>query len=211
MIRAHRAMSGGAARAAINRGLIAALSGIVLIGAGTLAWMRYRDLSITQAEAELQKPEIEECRKRLASVATAWKRFAADHKGHEPGSFKDLVPKYISDPKILMCPTAERWISKGTAIQSGMLDVNGKKWRVTYGFLAFTASYPIELAKFGDSTVLVSCDSHQDGMYRSLYHHSPPPSVFEGTQRAGLPDGVRDAKQLVLRKNGSVDVQAEPQ
>src|SRR5205823_5819834 len=99
-----------------------------------------------------------------------------------------LVPKYIPDPDALTCPTAKRWLAKGAGMQSGSIKVNKKDYPVTYRFLVFTASYQIQQRKYGNRTVLIDCDAHQEGMYRAVFHKGPRTGAFMGTERASLPD-----------------------
>jgi hypothetical protein len=198
-------------RGMIRKFALIALCAVVLAAVAGLGWIRYRDASAANDELALQKGEIEECKARLASFYQAWKHYQADHKGQQPRQYEDLVPAYIKDPASLMCPTAARWRSKGTALQAGYITLNNKNYPESYGFLAFAASYPMEAAKHGDSTVIVTCSAHQEAMYRAVYHRAPPISVFETSERAGLPDAVRSTQQIVLRKNGVIDTQAASQ
>lgn len=208
--RARQAMRGGN-RGAVSKGLLFVTAAVLVAAGACFGLSRYHDVSAANAEAEAQKPEIDECRKRLASFYAAWKRFTADHKGAQPHSYADLVPKYIPDPKLLTCPTAARWIRNGASIDSGSIAVNKESYRVTYGFIAFAASYPMQVKRFGDRTVMAVCNAHQEGMYRAVYHRAPTMGGMESTQHSGAFDVTRDAKQLVLRKNGVVDFQTETQ
>jgi len=185
-----------------------ALAAIIFIALGAFGWNRYQDMNAANAEADIQKQETEVCRKRLTAIYTAWTHYSADHNGRDPGSYEDLVPKYIPDPKMLICPTSERWIAKGAHMQCGNLKFNGKSYPVSYGFRCFTASYPIELRQFGSKTIIIACDAHQEGMYRSVYHRTPPLSAFDAAQRVSLNDAVRNTKVLALHKDGTIDLEA---
>lgn len=180
-----------------------------IAAAGIFGWRSITEAGEGAKEAEAQKPEIEACKTNLAAFNTAWNAFRKDHKGQDPASINDIVPKYISDKKLLVCPTAQRWLDKKSAMQFGTVKVNGQDWRETYGFRVFTASYPRDLKKHGDKSIIIACDAHQEAAYRAVYHRPPPVGAFEESQRAQLAGPVKDTKLVVLRRNGSVEVAAD--
>ncbi|HLJ57445.1 MAG TPA: hypothetical protein VKT77_20575 [Chthonomonadaceae bacterium] len=184
---------------------------VALCAIGVFGFRRLTDAGVAGKEIDQQKAEIEECKKNLAEFQVAWTHYKKDHNGRDPGKPEDLVPKYISDPDKLVCPTAKRWIGMGKNMSQGTILIAGKQHPTTYEFRVFSASYPIQVRQTGDRTILIACDSHREGVYRAVYHRGPQLNTFDPDQRAGLNEAVRDTKTIVLRKNGTVDLQAEDQ
>src|SRR5258708_5035290 len=83
-------------------------------------------------ELDAQKSEVKECERRLALFHAAWERYRADHKGAEP-SIEALFPKYINDPNLLICPTAQRLVNMKKSVAQGSITIGGKSYPETYG------------------------------------------------------------------------------
>lgn len=58
-------------------------------------------------KAKLAKDEKDECVKHLTTIFEAIQAYQTDHKDL-PNWLADLVPQYISDPSILICPVSKR-------------------------------------------------------------------------------------------------------
>jgi hypothetical protein len=61
----------------------------------------------TEDKARLAAEDKDNCIKHLAAIYEAIQAYQADHKD-VPNWFSDLVPQYISDPSILICPVSKR-------------------------------------------------------------------------------------------------------
>lgn len=158
-----------------------------------------------QKELQVQEAERKECEKRLTMFYKAVSDYQKDHKDAMPPSFLSLLPKYIKDADLLLCPTAARWTKKGAAMGQGQIEFERRKYPVTYGFRWLSSMYPRGLQQHGDAVPLIVCDSHKEGMYRAVYHKPVPADAFSDEKRGGLVAEVRDAKMLAVRKNGKVE------
>src|SRR5581483_1138445 len=90
----------------------------LVVAAGVAAgvmWMRQSQATqaAARSESEQEGPEVAACNDRLKAIYSAWKRYKDDHHGATPPSVEALIPKYIKDPKELVCPTAARWEKNG--------------------------------------------------------------------------------------------------
>jgi hypothetical protein len=64
--------------------------------------------------------DLATCKKNLTTIYNAIQSYRADHKDL-PGYLSDLVPKYLKDPNVLICPTVRR---TGTVNTYGIEDPN---------------------------------------------------------------------------------------
>lgn len=183
---------------------------LVIVGIGVyfllshLLKVRAED-SAAAREIALEKPEIAECEQHLRLIYNAWKRYCADHKGAEPPSIECLIPKYISRTAVLVCPTADRWAKKGVHFNAGSVLVGKKSYPETYGFRWLASAMNAhDIRKEGNKAPLVVCYSHEEGVYRAVYHHSPPTGAFNLDQRGKWVDGVSHMYALVIRRDGTI-------
>jgi hypothetical protein len=113
------------------------------------------------------------------------------------------VPRYIRDPQLLICPTAERWRRQGHGVSHGSIAINGTQYPVTYGFLWLTAGYPRMLKREGERAPLVVCRAHRSVFYQAVYKHPPPAGGSdEGGERPEAAPAA--AGVLVIRRNGEI-------
>ena len=158
-----------------------------------------------RAELALQEPEKKESRERLEALYKAWKAFRADHKGAEPGSVEALIPKYLSNPEMLISPTAARWHKAEPGMAPGSIKIGDTSHPVSYGFRWLTAGYSRIATKQGDKAVLIVDDSAITALYHAAYKVSPPPGAFDASKRDQWIPEVQNAKVLVLRRSGAVE------
>lgn len=188
--------------------LVMLLIAIVIVGAGALIYQKFGEhgeQASGEKEQENQKAEIAECRRRMALFYKAWSAYKADHKNGDPPSIEAMIPKYIPDPNLLMCPTADRWIKKGKPMQQGTVVIDRKQYPVTYGFRWLSSGYARLQKKAGGQMPLIICEAHRDGVFRGAYNKPPGQASFDSAERAKLVPVVRDARTLVLRYNGTID------
>ena len=160
--------------------------------------------SAAQQEITLQQSEKQECQKRLTMIYGAWKKYKVDHKGQEPANIEQLIPKYISDTNMLVCPTAQRWINNHKAIDRGIIRVDKKEIFVTYEFLWLGSNGAANVRKYGDKAPLVACSSHEEGVYLAVYHTKPKLDAFEAETRSHYVAELQNAHVLAARRNGTV-------
>lgn len=176
---------------------------VVAACAGAGLWLRH-DRALAAAsknQVRLLEPEIDECQQRLRAFHTAWSRYRRDHKGQEPPSFEAMIPRYIHDPHVLVCPTAERWQRQGHAVPHGSIKIGGKEYPVTYGFLWLAAGYPRLLKREGERAPLAVCRVHRSVFYAAVYR-SPPP--MGGSGEGGEQSVPAAAGVLVIRRDGEI-------
>lgn len=164
-----------------------------------------REVSRADREAKAQKPEIAECQARLAMFYDAWSRYRADHKGTDPGSVKEMIPKYISSFDLLVCPTAKRWAANRVTFEQGTVEIGPTKYPETYGFKWTSAGFPRFVKRYGDIVPLVECTAHTQAMYYASYGRMPTSDVLEAGKSAGLIAAVRSSPTLAVRRNGKVE------
>ncbi|MFN3650828.1 MAG: hypothetical protein ACK47B_14730 [Armatimonadota bacterium] len=182
---------------------------VVLLAAGVRAvtWYQKDGQYSSRAASELssQQAEIEECKGRLATLHAAWESYRKANGGASPPSVESMVPKHLKDPKLLFCPTAERW--KGKAIMAqGNIKVGDKEYPVTYAFKWMVPGYDRFLGSRGENSVLVVCETHREGVYRAAYQKPPQLGTFDPSGRGSMADSVNKAPILALRRSGAVDV-----
>lgn len=163
-----------------------------------------------QSEAAAQKPEIEECKKRLVQFYEAVKAYKADHKGAPPPTADALVPKYVKDANLFLCPTAKRWQEKGRSLQVGFVMVGRKEYKSSYGFVWLTSQSAFFRKRFGEKAPLIQCESHEEGMYLAYYGRGAPVGAFTGESRKNLIPEVAAARKLVVQEDGKV-TEADPE
>ena len=160
---------------------------------------------LAKQEAGLQASELAECRKRLGSFFDAYKRYKADHKGAEPQSFDELIPKYVKDPALLFCPTADRWTkAKRARIEQGKLSYKGTDYPVTYGLLWMSPALAPVRKRLGDRAPLIRCEVHREALYRATYGKRPTLNAFGESERRGLIREVSEAPIPGVRGDGEV-------
>jgi len=181
----------------------------VLIGLGYGGVTMSKSMGVAsraEAEAKAEESERKECEARLALFYTAWKQYRADHKGIDPPDLPSLFPKYLSDPSVMLCPTAARLDKQKIRLERGGFELNRKMIPETYGFKWLTAGYPKQVKKFGDTIPLVVCKCHQQAIYELAYNKPPRESVFDDESRGKLNATVANAPILGVRRNGTVGV-----
>lgn len=190
--------------------IVAAILGIGALGYFLIRQgMQNRHSSeAARAEAVTQETERQECRKRLALIYGAWKRYRAEHKGAAPPTVAALLPKYIPDANLLLCPTAKRWMDRGKTMGKGTVTVGGREYPASYGFLWLTSGYARDRKRFGDKAPLAACQAHGEGMYQAAYDRPAPLGAFDEEQRGNWVSEVRDAPTLIVRTNGAIDTLA---
>jgi len=180
----------------------------VLIGLGYGGYTMTKSMGVASradAEAKAEESERKECEARLAMFYNAWKQYKSDHKGAEPPDLPSLFPKYLSDPSVLVCPTAARLDKEKKHLERGGFELNRKIVDVTYGFRWLTAGYSKQVKKFGDTIPLVVCKCHQQAMYELAYNKPPRENVFDDDSRGKLNATVANAPILGVRRNGKVE------
>jgi hypothetical protein len=187
-------------------GVLVAL-GLSALVYGIMEW-RQNALCAARArqEARAQEMEIQECRRRLTLFYNVWRSYRAAHRGAEPPSLESLIPKYIPDGKLLLCPTAERWERRGVRLSQGGIEMNRRLYPVSYGFRWLTAGNAKAVEKRGEEALLLTCEAHEEGIYRGAYGKNPPLGAFSAEGRRKLLPEVRAARMLIVRRNGKIDV-----
>ncbi|MCS6777722.1 MAG: hypothetical protein RMJ43_12565 [Chloroherpetonaceae bacterium] len=184
-------------------GLIALLAILGYVGYATVQQNGLR--AEAQKELRAQEPEMRECEARLRQFYQAVQGYQKDHRGALPPKVEALYPRYVKEGKLFFCPTAERAQGRRATISQGQIEVNGRKFPVTYGFRWLTGGYARGLKKMGDAVPFIICDAHREALYQAVYRRPVPQDAFAEEKRNGLIPEVRDAKMLVIRKNGTVD------
>jgi hypothetical protein len=157
------------------------------------------------AEVSKQTVEIAECERRLVSLQKAWEQYRKAHKGAEPSSVAALIPNYISDPSMLTCPTAKRWIDSNHNIGHGEITLDGKKVTTSYGFLWLTSGAARATRKLGEKAPLALCQAHTEALYIAAYNKMLRPGALLDDKRASLAAAVRDSKDIAVLRNGKVE------
>lgn len=187
--------------------VLVALVALVALGYGAVRLKKGSEIaSRADVEAKAEESERKECQARLALFYNAWKQFKADHKNAEPGTIQEMIPKYISSPDLLECPTSVRLGKKGIHMEQGGFTLNRQNVIVTYGFRWMTAGYPMQVKKHGDTMPLVVCKCHQQAMYQMAYLKPPREGTFDDEERVKLISDVSTAPILGVRRNGKVEV-----
>jgi hypothetical protein len=161
--------------------------------------------ALADKELAAQRPERAEDARRLAIFYHAYARYVADHKGAAPPSIEALFPKYLSDPRLLVSPTAQRWSKVNPRFAAGTVAIGGREYPETYGFRWSIGGFPRLVKRLGDSTPLIVSDSEQEGMYRAVYHHPPSDGQFSDEGRMALIPEVANTQELGVRLNGRVE------
>ena len=90
------------------------------MGLLTIALLLFNDFAPAQTSAELAVQERDACKKNLQTIYTAIEKYQVDH--HDlPNWLSDLVPNYVSDPTVLVCPVSRR---TGKTEGPGLADPN---------------------------------------------------------------------------------------
>ena len=188
------------------------LLGVVVLAlrsvqAGFQAVRHANVVSRADAEVKLEEPEIQECKRRLALFYDAWKKYRSDHQGHDPVSVEALMPKYISDPSLFVCPTAARLEKAKIILPHGYIHLpnNGGTRNETYGFKWMSAGYPLFVKHKGEQILLITCSAHREATYFVAYRKLPKDTAFDRDHVGSLPAEVRDAPLLAVRRNGKVE------
>lgn len=184
---------------------------LVLIAVGALGYGGYRLKQTSEVsgraaqEAKAEEAERKECEEHLALFYKAWKQYKADNKGATPPNIQALIPKYIPDTSILICPTAARLDKEQIHLDRGTIKMDGKSIDMTYGFRWLAAGFPKMMQKQGDKIPLVVCKCHQAAMYTIGYQKKFKEGAFDDEERAKLVSDVANAPVLAVRMNGKVE------
>lgn len=183
----------------------------VLVALGAVAGAVYAVPRLLEAssragrEARAQEGELEACRKTLATIGAAWGRYSRANEGADPPGLEALIPKYLSDLKILQCPTAARWLKEqNRVLEQGKYNYKGTDYPVTYSFALMGAARAHLLKRFGERAPVARCDAHREAMYRAYYQRRPPLGALQGDSAAHLASPVRRAPVPAARLNGEV-------
>ena len=184
------------------------VGGVCVVGflaVGTVRFQQGRALEeVAARENQRLAPEVKRCRERLGQIHQAWSRYRAAHNGAEPPTVESLLPRYLPQAQLLLCPAAERWIADGGAVDQGAVQVGGRQYPETYGLAWLTADYPRQVRAAGEEAPLVICRSHRELMYRAVYRRAPPLGVFADPQRRQLIASVADTAVLAVRRDGQI-------
>jgi hypothetical protein len=188
---------------------------LIVLGAAAGGYSYYKsrpkiDPVKGQAEVEAQKPEIAECKGRLKLFHQAVEGYKADHGGAEPPTADALVPKYVKDANLFLCPTVKRWQGKGRTLNVGYVMVGKKEYKSSYGFVWLTGNSAFFRRRMGNKAPLIQCESHEEGMYLAYFGMGAKTGAFTGDARKGLPDEVAAARRLLVQVDGQV-VEADPE
>ena len=181
---------------------------VLLIGLGVGGYSLAKSMGIASRAAEESKAEEserKECEARLALFYQAWKKYKADNHGAAPPTIQAMIPKYIPDVSVLMCPTAVRLDKMKVHMDRGTFELNKQTVEETYGFKWMTPGFP-HLAKKpgGDKIPIVICTTHQQAMYVVAYKKAPRAATFDDEERAKLIPEVANAPILGVRADGTV-------
>ena len=133
------------------------------------------------AEREQLKKE---CMKNLDTIGKAILAYRDDHNGEMPDWISELYPKYLQDPKILLCPADKTGGSPAVHAAykdpkmpcSYLYEFNPMKFPQEGGLfeinppknLTFKQRKMIELKYFGNTLPVVRCRHHFNGDYRQI-------------------------------------------
>jgi len=182
---------------------------LVLIGLGYGGYTMTKSMGVASradAEEKAEEAERKECEARLALFYKAWKQYKADNKGAAPSSIAAMIPRYIPDPGVLVCPTAARLDREKISLERGNFKVKDKEVDVTYGFRWMTAGFSKFAKTQGDKMPLVICKCHQQAMYQMAYNKVAREAAFDDEERAKLNVKVANAPILGVRVDGTVGV-----
>ena len=183
---------------------------VVGLGAGVWLWSRNAEgQAKLRKQAAPMKAEIEECRSRLASFYKGWSSYRKAHKGAEPPSVESMIPRYIKNPELLLCPTGERLTKQNKGFERGMIEWKGTRYPVTYGFRWLTPASAIQTRRMGDAAPLIVCATHREAIGRYVYSKDPSEFVATAERQKELVAAGATGQDLVLRRNGKIDYFAE--
>lgn len=176
------------------------------LGYGATRLKQTADISSrADAEAKSEAAEQKECQEHLALFYKAWKKYRADNKGANPSSLEAMIPKYIPDTSVLLCPTAVRLDKMNKHLDRGNIKIDGKTVDVTYGFRWMSAGFSMQAKKQGDTIPIVVCKCHQQAMYTLSYNKVFREAAFDDEERGKLIPAVANAPILGVRMNGKVE------
>ena len=115
-----------------------------------------------------------------------------------------MIPKYIPDTSVLVCPTAIRLDKQKVRLDRGTFKVANKDVDVTYGFRWMAAGFAKQATKLGDKIPIVICKCHQQAMYAVAYEKPSHESSFDDEERVKLSPEVAKAPILGVRRDGTV-------
>jgi hypothetical protein len=189
----------------------AAIVAVALLGGAGFGGYRVlqarSERAAAAAEATRQRAERETCRAYLREIYEAVAVYRWLHRGQPPPSCEALIPRYLSDPKHLLCPTAERWSARGRPLSAGQIIVRRRVYPVSYGLRWLAAGF--RRASFGRPDDLVTCEAHREGMYRAVYDRPIPLGAFDEPERERLCPTVRSAPVLKVHADGKLDEAAD--
>jgi hypothetical protein len=186
--------------------LMVALLGGVGFG-GYRALEARSERAAADVEAARQRAERQTCRAYLREIYQAVAVYRRLHHGQLPPSCEALIPRYLSDPKHLLCPTADRWSARGRPLSAGQIIARRRVYPVSYGLRWLAAGF--RPASAGRPQDLVICDAHREGMYRAVYDRPIPLGAFDEPQRERLSAPVRSAPVLKVHADGKLDEAAD--
>jgi hypothetical protein len=166
---------------------VAGLCVVAWIGVGAGRYWQVRALQARAVrENERLAPAVERCREQLLRFHAAWRRYRETHHGAEPPTAQALLPRYLPDARLFVCPVAAAWMASGGDVEQGTLPVGRRRYPETYSLCWLTASYPRQLRVTGEATPLVICRSHREVIYQAVYDHRPPLGAFADPLRRQL-------------------------
>ena len=180
---------------------------VVILAFGIFLYFKFQASKVDELvhrELADQATEKKECQRRLALFFTAWKQYRADHKGTDPGNIEALIPRYLSDTSLLLCPTAKRWEGRGKRFEQGTLEINKVTVPVSYGIQWLTSGITRSRKMLGDRAPLVTCEVHRQALYQAVFKKGARLGAFDDEQRQHYIPELRDATTLAVLQNGSV-------
>jgi len=141
--------------------------------------------SVLTAETFEQREQLQkECMNNLDAIGKAILAYRDDHNGEMPDWISELYPKYLQDPKILLCPADKTGGSPAVYTTykdpkmpcSYLYEFNPMKFPQEGGLfemnppknLTYKERKTIELKYFGDTLPVVRCRHHFNGDYRQI-------------------------------------------
>jgi hypothetical protein len=148
--------------------------------------------------------ELPKCEVRLKLLHGAWAAYRKDHKGAEPGSALQLVPRYVKSADLFMCPSYERLRTEKRVVNAGRIRMGEKDHDVSYGFRWLTSGNPMEVKRKGEAAPLISCTVHQEAIARYVYRKDPLEFAPSAQEIADM-DAQKIPWQIVLiQRNGQI-------